>query len=377
MDRKYIVELYDSFGTRLGFIDERVSWSATRVANESGAASFVIPLSARIVPLISHDCIIRIVQSIDGYAAAPIDDTIWIVDVIAPNLDLQIITVNAKTPTDLLNRRIVTALETTPEADKSGQLDNLMKQYVTREFGISPSVPSRQIIGLTVAAQVVNSVVPSLAADNPHKGSLQNVLQLCQELVNDAGQQGVVLYFEIVPVDDSMNLQFRTYVGVRGVIRNDLKIGMRFGTATGAEIVSSREEEINVGYGAGAGEGTARILGTAIDTARSTATRFARREGLAEQSDAEKLAIAEQAAKRLTYDKRMKLRYNATFVESPTLRYGIHVGFGDLVYATEYYNGQNITFLCYINAVTIGEDEGGAQTLSIALTGESNANLFY
>jgi len=228
-----------------------------------------------------------------------------------------------------------------------------------------------------VAGAVVSSLVPSLAADNPHKGSLQNVLTLCQELVNEAGQSNVTLYFDIVPIDASMNLQFRTYIGVRGVVRNDLKIGQRFGTATNATILSSREDEVNAAYGAGAGEGTARILGTVIDTARSTATRFARREGVVEQSDAEKLVVAEQAVKRLLYEKRMKLRYSATFVESPTLRYGVHIGFGDIVYATEYYNGQNLTFLCYINTVTIGEDEGGNQILDIALTGESNVNLFY
>ena len=377
MDRKYILELFDSFGTRLGFLDERVSWSATRVANESGAASFVIPLSSAIVAQIKHDCIIRILQSLDGYAAAPIDDTIWIIDSIVPDLDLFVVTVNAKTPIDLLNRRIVTALETTPEADKTGQIDNVMKQYVLREFGISPSIPTRQIQGFSVAGQVVNSFVPSLAADNPHKGSLQNLLQLCQELCNDCAEKGVPLYFDVVPLDSNMNLEFRTLINLRGVWRTELRVGSAFGTASGVSIVSSREEEINVGYGAGAGEGTARILGTAIDTARSTATRFARREGVIEQSDAEKLPVAEQAAKRLIYDKRMKLRYNATLIEAPSLRYGIHVGFGDLVFATEQYFGQNVTFQCYINNVTIGEDEGGSQILSIALTGESNVNLFY
>lgn len=377
MDRKYILELYDSFGTRLGFLDERVSWSATRVVNEAGAASFTIPITARIVPQLKHDCIIRISQSLDGLAAAPIDDTIWIVDELLVDLGAQRVTVNAKTPCDLLNRRVVTALETTPEADKSGQIDNLMKQYALREFGITPSTPTRQIVGLTIAGQVTNSFVPSLAADNPHKGSLQTMMDICRELVNDAGQQNVPLFFDIVPIDASMNLQFRTYINVRGVWRDNLRIGQRFGTATNATIFSSRVEEINVGYGAGAGEGTARILGTYVDTARSTATRFARREGVAEQSDAEKLPIAEQSARRLTYERRMKLSYSATFVEVPSVRYGVHIGFGDMVYATEYYNGQNILFQCWINTVTIGENEGGEQILDIALRGDNNVAIFY
>lgn len=377
MDRKYILELYDSFGTRLGFLDERVAWSATRVVNESGAAEFIIPLTARVVPLVKHDCIIRISQSLNSYAAAPIDDTIWIVDELLVNIGMQTLAIRAKTPNDLLKRRHVTALETTPEADKTGQIDNVIKQYLLREYGISPSTPSRQVIGLTIASQVTNSAIPSLAADNPHKGSLQNVMDLCQELCNDSAQAGVPLYFDIVPVDDSMNLQFRTYSFVRGVIRTDLRIGQRFGTATGAEILSSRAEEINVAYGAGAGEGTARILGTAVDTARSTATRFARREGVAEQNDAEKLPIAEQAAKRMLYERRMKLSYTAQFVESQNLRYGVHIGFGDVVYATEHYNGQNILFQCWINTVTIGESEGGQQILDIALKGESNVAIFY
>lgn len=367
MDRRYILELFDSFGTRLAYLDQRYGWSVTRTANDIGGGTFAFPLNAGFASLLKHDMIIKIGQSLQGSAVTPIDDTFWIIDKVrvdGANYEIQ---VDVVTPVAILQRRLITALETTAQADKTGQLDTIMKAYVAEQFA-----GSRGVQGFTVAAAVVNSAIPSLAADNPHKGSYEYVFDALTALVNDAGQQNVLLYFDVVQTDSLFNIQFRTYLNQRGTIRPDIRIGSRFGNATGYVIESDRSEEVNSAYALGDGDGQRRIVGTAINTARATATRFSLREGVTDANESTKQVNADQAAKRMLFDQRLRLRYEGKLIETPQLRYGPDIQFGDQVFVTE----QGITFACRLDSVTMGEG-GSGPILDIALRGDNDVNLFF
>jgi hypothetical protein len=172
---------------------------------------------------------------------------------------------------------------------------------------------------------------------------------------------GTELYFDIVPTGD-VSFELRTYTGQRGQDRSGVG-GLVFGLENGNLLRPKLEydamnEATNV-YGLGAGEGTARDVQSAQDTARMTASLFARREDTVEAAT-ESSAGALAKAQGKVIEGRPQTRFSGTLQSVPGSIYGKDWGFGDRLTAS--YDDQQFTIMA--RSVTCNVTEQGKELVT-------------
>lgn len=369
MSTTYTIVVHTPIGTQLAEVSRFNRLEYVLTENAVGAVSLTM---AEPIPYnwYQRDTIIEIWRSVDGRAPHLEGETVWFVrrpeDVLAES-GAETHTLTAYDAKDLLRRRIVAYRATTSQSQKTAPYDNMIKAIVRDNLSSSATDPLRDL-GLWF------SVAPDLSLTTSFtKGfSFRNVLMVLQEIAEACAGAGTYLSFDIVKtsVAPILSLEFRTYVGQRGVDHryptsgSPVLVSPEIGNIATAHIVDDSTQEVNVAYGGGAGQELARSLRLAVDQ-RAYASPWNRIEVFMDwanatdaEIDASLLALIRNGVPRRTF--------TGTLTDTTGVRYGVHYGWGDIV--TAQYRGQ--VFNCRVNPVQVVIDDLG-EHINTVLTADT------
>ena len=278
------------------------------------------------------------------------------------------IIIEAQTYNSILKDRIIdydASTETTTNAysEKSGAADDVIKAFVRENIGATATDTARAITGLTVTSDV------SLAPTIKKQASRKNLLATLQDVAMDARQQGTYLTFGWI--FDGNLFTFDTRITAWGANRgstsgNKLIISRERGNLLEPSISEDYSEEITLTKVGGSGTGSNRIIGSATNSDRITASPFSRKEYFATGYNTDDTATLNAEANARLQEFRAKRVFSGRLAETEKMRYGVHVNFGDLVVAE--YAGK--TFDCHLDTVS-GQVVGGIEVkLDMRLRGE-------
>jgi hypothetical protein len=255
---------------------------------------------------------------------------------------------------DLLGTRTIAANDGTSGANKTGNADNLIKQYSRENIGSSGGTGRDLSSYITIESDL--SAAPSLtktAARRP-------LLQTCQELAQASATAGTLLYFDIVGAATISGLALRTYTGQYGTDRrfpsgfNPLVLSPDAGNLDDATYSQDYSQQATYIYAGGKGQGNDKIVGTASDTGAINASPFGRREVFVSASNADTTAAANAEANTALRARRVRSTLTGKIVQNETTIFGIHWGLGDLV--TAQFAGKTIDSM--IEAISISLQNG-------------------
>jgi len=106
----------------------------------------------------------------------------------------------------LLDQRIVGFALGTPQTEKEGHADDLIKQICRENL----QADGREIPNLTIEKDL--GLAPIIKIDNI---AWRSVLAVCQEIAQASFEKGVPLYFDLI-ADINLGLRLKTFVGQRG-----------------------------------------------------------------------------------------------------------------------------------------------------------------
>lgn len=229
----------------------------------------------------------------------------------------------------LLDGRIVAAAAGSANAEKTDYCDDMMKEIIDEQI-VSASNTNRRISTLTIA--------PDLS-DAPSKTkafSRRNVLQVLQEIAATSTEDGTYLCFDVVRTARNA-FEFRTYTGQRGRDHTqdsgDMRhIGQAYGNLSKPALVlfDSRKER-NYAYAGGRGEGSDRTIQTAVDTTRTTASPYNRREIFIDARNTNTTNAVLAKAEAAIIENQPIRTLEGQLKDTDGLRFNVDYGFGDLV----------------------------------------------
>lgn len=370
---RYEFQVRTATGRPLGVLDQRGPWTATKVVNAPGALPLTLPLGRYPLNWFRQDNQILIWRSVDGGLPQLYADTIWLIKQVEIGEDAGVISLDATDGIGLLEKSRVILANTSAlaiAAKKLNPFDDVMKAFVREHVG-SLAPADRQFPAALFSVDADISKAPS--------GNVDGTERQLYDVLKDAAAQsltaGTYLAFDVVYAA-GQGLQFQTYTEQRGQDRRagNFRLGQAYGNLSGATLTLDWRTQANVIYAASQGESNEdRFYATAIDTDRATRTPWSRHEVFLNasqaktQTDVDTAANAElSAAGRLP-----RMFFAGTFVDTPGLRYGRDLTFGDRVKVQVL--GRDVE--CRLDAVTIGETDRGEHICDIALRGEGEFDV--
>lgn len=274
--------------------------------------------------------------------------------------------------TEVLRRRCADYDAGTSYVDKSDLADDMLKEIVRENFGASAADATRSIASyLTVQADAGQG--PSLSK----AFSRRNVLKVAQEIAAASLQAGTYLAFDVVaatmPVAGvDFAPEFRTYIGQRGIDHRvpggspPVLIGPDFGNLDNVEIDEDWEDEATRIIVGGQGEGAARAIERANDTARQGESPWGLIEHFEDSRNTSASADLLDEADALL--KLMRPRKIATGRVRPTsgLLLGVHYNFGD--YVT--FQAAGDSFDAHLSGLVVRKERDAGETVDVVLRTE-------
>ncbi len=247
------------------------------------------------------------------------------------------VTVEGFDQNELLDRRVIAYAAGTAQAQKTNNIDDIMKAIVRENLG-SDAVDGRNTTNtfrLTVAPD------EGLAASITTGFAWQMLLETLRDLAdNSAGQAtgAVALFFEIALAGYNGNhqplFQFRTKVGQPGINRttSNEHSGFSLGNSNISNVRYERSyaDEINFVYAGGLGLKDDRNVQSAGDTTRINASPINRRETFVSASHVEDADVLQVVYEELNAG-RPTHALEATILDTETSPYQIAWGHGDKV----------------------------------------------
>ncbi|MCC7208334.1 MAG: hypothetical protein IT323_13585 [Anaerolineae bacterium] len=336
MATEYEIRVRDASGAQIASINRFTILEYTLVENDVGSL-FLTRNEGLPYEFFKTDVRLEVWRSIDGGPARLEGDTVWFVR--KPELqirDNRMLYITAYDAKHLLKRRVVAYKAGTSQAQKSGAASNLMKAIVRENLGSTATDTARRLSFFQVAADNGAGYSTSKAF------SYRQVMTVLQELARDSAANGSYLSFDVVRTGDAAGtLEFRTYLHMRG---NDHRHGLSpapvllspdTGTLANITLADDAVEEVTFAYALGQGEGAARDVQTASNTARIGVSPYNRIEAAVEATN---VALGDTAsllaeAKARLREGRLRRSFAGELRETPDLRYGVHFGFGDAITA--------------------------------------------
>ncbi len=167
----------------------------------------------------------------------------------------------------LLGWRDVVYFSQSPQADKTGPADDLMKAVVRENLGELATDAARDLSGaaFSVAADL------GLGATTPLAFSYRKVLPVLQDFSDASARQGVPILFDVVATTPR-TFEFRTYRTARGAdLSNRVTLSPEFGNLTDVDLDEDWTNEATYVYAAGRGLTNNRQVQPAGDDARAAA----------------------------------------------------------------------------------------------------------
>lgn len=250
--------------------------------------------------------------------------------------------VRAYHATGLCGRRIVAYAAGSSYASKAATFaDNLIKTIWAENAGASISGANRDGVETQadISSYVTTQANQSLGASVAKSFARRNMLAVFQELAEASTTAGTYLTFEIVAPSEN-TLELRTYTTQRGVDRR---------AASGSPVILREQAgalenaELSIDYGnektfiiaGGQGEGTDRLIATALDTTRTAVSPFGRIEAFADMSNVADATGLQDDADAALRNGRPMITFSGDLVETPALTRGIQFDLGDMLTAED------------------------------------------
>ncbi|HYN88094.1 MAG TPA: hypothetical protein VER55_06170 [Ardenticatenaceae bacterium] len=350
-------------GRRLAMIPHWVKLRYRRRANDVGVLGLVVPAGA--LPLSYYAVASRLEVWRDGVLDT---ETVWLIQSVARRLTLdkeRLVEIGAVCANHLLARRIVAYAASSPQATKTAvAADNIMKAIVRENLGSLATVAARSIASY-LSVEVDRAEGPLLSK----RFSYRHVLTVLQEIAEDAGESGTMIYFDVVAPTPS-SLEFRTYKHQRGLDHS-------FGGAHGLITVSPEagtlidvrrgydySQEVTYVLAAGQGLQSNRAWGEASSAARAGRSPFGRRERFRDARHVVSTSLLQSEARASLRAGQPRRIFDGIIQSNSGFRYGREWRFGDKVNAQ--FEGEVVA--CFLDTVEVEVDQDGGER-AIALIG--------
>jgi len=262
----------------------------------------------------------------------------------------------------LLNKRIVAYPAGSPQSDKTGKVDDIMKAIVRENMG-ELAEADRQIPGLTVESDY------SIGEQVSKAFAWRNLFTVEQELHELTLKHAKPMYWDM-RAESFGDIQFKVYENMIGIDRRtgtkDTKpIGEQYGNLEQSMVEYDTTDEATAIWAGGQGQEDERVIKTAFDLNRALESYpfgWVEKFRDARQSEAED-SIEAQAQQALNEAKRI-VRISGRLIETEGLRYNRDYNWGDIVTAEAY----GLHADCMIKAVGLSYS-GGQERIDVQLEG--------
>jgi len=377
--------LCNDYGTRIAdlwghtMLDRVQSFTATRVANDIGTFTANVP--ATFDPtLLRRDMIVQVMRSPDGGAMELFRHYFlrrWIYETKRGKLGLELHGVCCN---DLLRRRVITSAPGTMVSTKGGvagigeTADDIMKAIVSECLidatgGYGWPVPlygTRDWPLFSVEADA--GAGPFI---DPIDVSYEYLLQPNQrgalyQVIDEARQEGVDLYFDVVPLvltGNQLSFVFRVRLGQPGqdITTSGVLFSQDRGNLTDCSLSYDYTAEENYIYGVKEQGPYDTKVTQRWSVPGVAASIWNRIEGTVDKTS--------RSTGNYLRDKRGRLRFTGRITDTPGMRYGVDWSWGDRV-RVRYLQFQ---FNAVIKAVTLSVDRNGQEQIGTRLEYETNA----
>lgn len=334
----YSLYLSTATGQRIAVLDRWEELSYALVVNDRSSMTLTLSPGVAIPDSAVPDGIIEVWRRPAGGREYLVGDKVWFIQKQTISRDgagLIRVTLEAEAPLWLLGEpgRFVDDYAGTSGAQKTGAADNVMKAIVREQAGSGAG--ARAYAGLSVAGDVGQA--PSITKSFAWKP----VLQVLQELAQASAEQGVYLAFDIVSVSGG-GLEFQTYVGARGVDRrfpggvSPLLLGSEFGNLAETTLAIDYRDEVTVCGTGGQGDGSGRLLGSYVNTARTAVSPYRWREVFKDATSYTTTAGLNAEAESAVRAGRPRLVFSGKIQQTRGSLLGVDWDWGDYVTAQEF-----------------------------------------
>lgn len=273
----------------------------------------------------------------------------------------------------LTTRRIIAYSAGSAYTSKSGPADNLILAYADQQLltGVVGADRDGADTQVDVSSYLTRQGLASLAPSIAKAATRRKLAEVMRELAEASATAGTYLTYEIATPRDDL-LELRTATGWRGVDhRASSGQPMIFSESRGnlenARLVIDYHDEVNAVIAGGQGEGSNRLIRTALDTTRMSVSPFGRCEAFLDMSNvADGTQLQNEADARLRAGRPM-IYFTGDLVETPKAMRGVQYDLGDYVTAEDDVTGLRFDVRLDIVRVTI---EPGNYRSQVGMRGE-------
>ena len=368
----YQVRLLDVTGVTIAVFD---TWRTLRYAhklNDPGEFSFVVSGEDARCDLFEFDGGLEVWRVVPGAAtwyrewAGLVED---MDDNVLDNGDHEFVVTGSK-PLGLLGRREVWWYSGTPQADKSGVSETVIKEYVDENAGPGALLASgRWADGMTVGLSVEADLARGYGWDGARSG--RNLLQTIQEIadyselgfdvVETAARAWEFRVYEGQPGADRTTIGLDPATGLNGAGNTPIIFAPELGNVKSASFQRRRRGELNAVAVLGQGLASTRVVLIVEDVVSIGETPLNRRE-VSRSGTSQNPTLAE--LEQMGYEELTRAQYREQVNFRPMMTaaqfYGVHYFFGDSVT----YRGRGADYNKRIIAVT-ATVEGSGESIEL------------
>jgi hypothetical protein len=360
---RYDLDRYWSDGTRIDIFAAAEKIHATRVVNDVGRLTYSIPFNERYLNSLEKGQMIGLWRNDRHQFQTYYTLLDW--RATTDLRGLKKIEVYGECLNRLLKSRIVAYPAGSPQADKYGKPDNIIKE-ITRENLGADAPEERRIPNLTVEPNYdegSRSINKSFA--------WRNALTVCQEISDMSLKDEVPIYFDLFSYD-LMNLHFRTCAHMIGDDRrpftgNPIFIGEQYGNLKNATTEWITSEEATVIYAGGQGEEADRVIKIAQDLDRiALSAPYGRIERFKDARNDENEDNIQKQAEEALNEAKPFVKVRGTLSETAGSKYDVHYNWGDFVTVESY----GVSLDCMIKEVGLTYDANtGMESIDVKFEG--------
>jgi len=379
MNVSYTIWLSDRAGLRIQPIEDIISSNGaalmyTRAVNEVTSLTLTVPLNDTykelfIEPSQYLDWRLEVWRRIGDGEEYLDTDTVWFIRDIKKNITAHTLTITAYSANEILSRRIIASKSGTSGAQKTDNIDDIMKAYVRENIGVLASGTRNYSAYMTVASDYGAGVSITKAA------SFDNLFTTLQDLSQQSFTQGttpIPIFFDVIGITTASgvaNLQFNTYARQRGLDRT--YTGQLYTVTFSEDLLDNVEVsyafagEYNYAYVGGAGEGTLRAVEEVSDSTRIAYSPINRREVFVNFTNTTTSSVLQSEGYQKLREGKPRKIVTADMRSTDSAAYGRDWAFGDKI--TVSVDGE--TFDAHISAISVSVS-GGKEVIRASIRAE-------
>ncbi len=357
---RYLLNRYWSTGEQIDVITAMASLSATRVAGATGKLVFALPYKRWFAENLEKGQEFTLFRE----GRLQFDTRYLFLDkrAFTNASGIRFIEVYAEDLNRLADTRIVAYHAGSPQADKTGCADDLMKAIVRENMGALASA-ERQIEGLTVEQDL------SMARSVSKAFAWRTVGSVLADIGDMTAKDAQPAYWDFHGGEVGA-VRFSTHVGWLGEDRrpygvSPVLVGEQFGSLQGATTEWVGRDEVTAVYAGGQGQEENRVIKIVTDEERILkAFPYGRVETFMDARNVELEQSIEDQAREALGEAKPIVRVSGQLIETRGSRYDIDCRFGDFVTVESH----GVSVDCMIKAVGLSMDATG-ERIDVQLEG--------